>query len=243
MEAPESEEQSPRPGLRALAGLIAVLISLWTLWATRILPQLRPVSGLEYTLRSIGVRLLLWVVPCSGYLWLRYQRDTFQHLEWGPPKTLRQVVFAFNITLAASFAVSLDVGRKLQIPVSEVWQRLVAGMVWHFPTAALFEELIFRGVILSELLTLLGVGVVLADTSNAQRGRAWLANLMASMVFVGLHWPWWIFTEGFGPSFLTKTAGVFLLSLVLGLLFFRTRSLWPCVLLHWLNNQLSALAS
>jgi membrane protease YdiL (CAAX protease family) len=232
---------SSQKGWRALSVLVALLIGCWTLWATVFLPILQPVTGWEHTARSIGVRLLFWVLPCGVYLWLRHGKQALSRLGLGPPRTLRQALFGANVTAVAAFAVSLDVGRKLEIPVSQVWARFTSNLEWAFPTPAVFEELIFRGVILSELLLLLGVGEIGMATPYRERAHAWLATLLASVVFVGLHWPWWIFTEGVGEPFLTKSIGVFLLSLVLGMQFFRTRSLWPCVLLHWLNNQLSAL--
>lgn len=71
--------------------------------------------------------------------------------------------------------------------------------------------------------------------------RAWFANLGASLVFVGMHWPWWIYVEGLSFGIFVKSLPVFLLSLVLGVVFTRGRSLWPCVLLHWLNNSLAGL--
>ncbi len=106
----------------------------------------------------------------------------------------------------------------------------------------LFEELVFRGVVFSELLRLSGLSGAAKPLPLRDRiQRAWLANLGASLVFVGMHWPWWIFTEGLA-TLPMRSLPVFLLSLVLGVVFARGRSLWPCVWLHWLNNSLSQLA-
>jgi membrane protease YdiL (CAAX protease family) len=228
---------------RALLGLIAGLLCGWTIWATLILPSLPPAEGMAHTIRSVGVRVLLWVVPSGAYLWLRYRRHALFGLRLNLPPQAAHWRVAIAITAAAGFTVSLDVARKLAVPTSEVWLRLLQTYEPSFPTTEVFEELIFRGVVLSELLVLLGAAAEPRAQDVAMRGRAWLANVTASLVFVGLHWPWWIYTHGVGEWFWMNTAGVFLISLVLGMLFIRTRSLWPCVVLHWLNNALSALAS
>jgi membrane protease YdiL (CAAX protease family) len=137
----------------------------------------------------------------------------------------------------------------------------------------LLEELVFRGVILAELLNLAVAeqGRVGAATPNAAASAGnvvsapeersatplnatpgvpeperlrlsfWMANLSTSLAFVGLHWPWWIFTEGLSFVVLARSAGVFALSSVLGMLLVRSRSIWPCVFVHWLNNALVSL--
>jgi membrane protease YdiL (CAAX protease family) len=226
---------------RALLGLIATLLFLWTIWATQVLPLLPPVEGWQFTLRSTAVRVLLWVLPCAIYLWFRRGKRALYGLGFGLPPTRVHWFVAIVIVSLASLAVSIDVARKLAVPLGEVWARFAERVTLSVPTGELFEELVFRGVLLSELLVLFGADEARADSRTRARKRAWLANVAASLVFVGLHWPWWILTLGFGERFLVNTAGVFLISLVLGILFVGSRSVWPCVVLHVVNNTLSSL--
>lgn len=237
----EARSRDPRQHARALTVLVLVLFVLWTIWSTLVLPSLPELEGGAREVQAIAVRVALWVVPCAIYLWRQHQRAALASLRLGLPPTGRHWLVAAFVMAVASFAVSVDVARKLSVPTSEVWQRVFAEAQWTFPTAPLFEELIFRGVLLSELLSLLAVEVRAPEAPVSRRQRAWLANLGASVAFTGLHWPWWIFTEGMAGPFWEKTAGVMLISLVLGMLFIASRSLWPCVLLHWLNNALSGL--
>lgn len=227
---------------RRLLALIATLLLLWTVWATLVLPRLGPVEGARYILRGIVVRVLLWVVPSAVYLWRQHEHDRFGRLGLGLPPSARNAWLSLFTIAAAGFAVSLDVARKLSATPLHVWRLLFESISLEPPFAEFFEELVFRGVIFAELLALLQVSSRL-HSGVSGRARFWLANLAASLVFVGLHWPWWIYTEGFGIPFLTKTGGVLLISLVLGMVFVLGRSLWPCVALHWLNNALSALAA
>jgi membrane protease YdiL (CAAX protease family) len=223
--------------------LVAVLFGGWTVWSTGVLPTLPPLQGAAAELRAIAVRVILWIVPSGVYLWWRYRQRAADGLRLNLPPSSRHWVIAVGLTAMASFAVSIDVARKLSLSPAQVWLRLLENRSFEFPTAPVFEELIFRGVILAELLTLLAVPTVLDRHDLQSRQRAWIANLTASVVFVGLHWPWWIYTMGFSTEFWTNSLGVLLISLILGMLFFRARSLWPCIVLHWLNNSLSGMVS
>jgi uncharacterized protein len=226
----------------ALLALIAALLALWTVWSTQILPQLPRLEGLAHTIQSIGVRLLLWGVPCAVYLWFIRGRDALRGLRLGLPPTRLHWYFALTVILLASFAVSLDVARKLAVSPTEVWIRFFDRIGSGFPTGELLEELAFRSVLLSEMLSLWEANGRERLPPVRSARVAWQANMATSLVFVGLHWPWWIFTLGFGHQFLLNSAGVFLLSLVLGVLFIRSRSVWPSVFLHVINNALSSLA-
>jgi membrane protease YdiL (CAAX protease family) len=227
---------------RALLILVGVLLSAWTLWATVLLPALPPVEQPLQTLRSIAVRIAFWVLPC-----LLYARALRLPLTWKPwyfrlPPSPRHYALGLATTLAAGLAVSLDVARKLGVTPWAVWERLLTGETFAPPIGEFFEEFVFRGILLSEFLVVFGGASGESSPVPSNRARFWLANVAASLVFVGLHWPWWIYTEGFGVLFATRSVGVFLISLVLGMLLIQCRSLWPCVALHWLNNALSGLA-
>lgn len=232
---------SDRP--RALLALIAVMFGLWTVWSTMVLPYLPEVRGTWHTVQSVFVRVTLWVMPCAWYLWT-YKRDrVLEDMGLGLPSNVERGLGAMSLVAVAALAVSVDVSRKLDVTVAEVWQELWNRGVYEGFQTPFFEELVFRGVIFAELLRLSGLSQraeLLPFTTRIK--RAWLANLGASLVFVGMHWPWWIFTEGLGLGLLVKSLPVFLLSLVLGVVFARGRSVWPCILLHWLNNSLAQLA-
>jgi len=195
-----------------------------------------------HTLQSILVRVALWGVPSGVYLWTQYGRDALRPMRLGLPPTAMHWAQGIGISVLASVAVSLAVARKLDVPPVVVWSMVPQSLFRGFPAGELFEELTFRGVVLSQMLAVLGVGDFDWGTDQRRRLKFWLANFTASAVFVGLHWPWWIYTHGFVADFWTKSAGVFLISLVLGAVFVRGRSLWPCVALHWMNNALSSLA-
>lgn len=227
---------------RALLLLIGGMLTLWTTWSTSILPRLPETTGALHTLQSIGVRVLLWVVPCGVYLWHFNRRNMVRGLALGVPPRWDAFAAACMLAIVAALAVSVDVARKLGTDVAGVWVRLVTAGVYEGLQTPFFEELVFRGVIFSELLRLSGLSGDARPLPLKDRiQRAWLANTGASLVFVGMHWPWWIYTEGLS-TLPVRSLPVFLLSIVLGVVFARGRSLWPCVWLHWINNSLSQLA-
>lgn len=240
VDEPTTSEQA-RAQPRALLLLMGGMLTLWTIWSTSVLPRLPETTGALHTLQSIGVRVLLWVVPCSVYLWRFNRRGGVRGLGLGLPPSWGALAAACVLAVAAAIAVSVDVSRKLGTDVPGVWVRLVTNGVFEGLQTPLFEELVFRGVIFSELLRLSGLsGDARLLPLKDRIQRAWLANMGASLVFVGMHWPWWIFTEGL-TTLLVRSLPVFLLSIVLGVVFARGRSLWPCVWLHWINNSLSQL--
>lgn len=227
---------------RALLVLIGSMLLLWTVWSTSILPRLPTTIGAPHVAQSVGVRVLLWVIPCAVYLARAKGREALDGVGLGWPRSWSGLSAAFLLSCAAALAVSVDVSRKLGIDVVGVWQLLLATRAFEGLQTPLFEEVVFRGVIFSELLRLSGLSDAAQPLPLTDRiRRAWLANTGASLVFVGMHWPWWIFTEGFA-TLPVRSLPVFLLSIVLGVVFARGRSLWPCVWLHWINNSLSQLA-
>jgi membrane protease YdiL (CAAX protease family) len=81
--------------------------------------------------------------------------------------------------------------------------------------APVAEELLFRGIILRGLLG---------------RFKPWMAISLSAMLFALMHMnPW-------------QTVPQFGLGLVLGWFYLRTRSLWPCIAGHALNNLLFVVA-
>jgi hypothetical protein len=232
---------------RALLWLIGALLGLWTLWATLILPNLEPAEGGRYYLRSFAVRLVLWIIPCGVYLWSQYGKGALRPLRLGLPPTAQHWGWSLVVTAIATLAISLNVARQLGAAPGEVWRLMLERYQVEFPATPLFEELVFRGVVFSGLLEVFTYAA-LGQHEEDPRKRAlitwraaWSANVLATVVFVGAHWPYWIYTDGLGTTVVMRSVPVFLLSLVLGMLFARGRSLWPCVLLHWINNELSAL--
>jgi membrane protease YdiL (CAAX protease family) len=81
--------------------------------------------------------------------------------------------------------------------------------------APISEELLFRGLVQSAF--------------RKATGMPWLAVLVASALFALVH-PWW------------SMPAIFVLSLLIGILYERTRSLWAAIVIHALFNGYSLIA-
>lgn len=173
------------------------------------------------------IRLLVWVVPVFIYL---AKVDRVRPLRFLRLKTAGENLFQASLVTALFFSVVIafeyfvenrTIGRAFDLSLEE-WINLV----WWLPFACWCEEVLFRGFIQQKLrLKMNFVG----------------ANLLTSVLFVAIHWPGWIMFNGFGASLVTLSAGVFFISLLLGYLLEETRSLWPCVAAHVLNNVIAGL--
>jgi uncharacterized protein len=110
------------------------------------------------------------------------------------------------------------------IPVPEWGRRLFEGMLpvsflriaMIVVAAPIFEELLFRGVILNGFL---------------KRYSPMKAILLSSFLFGLIHLNPWQFITAFG------------LGLMLGWLYWKTGSLLPCIFLHYVNNALATVAN
>jgi uncharacterized protein len=110
------------------------------------------------------------------------------------------------------------------IPLSDDFAELVAPLLDFHPAlfvtiallAPLLEELIFRGVILDGFL---------------KRYDPWKAILWSSFFFAVAHFNPWQFVSAFA------------LGILIGWLYWKTRSLWPGIFVHFLNNAGAYIAA
>ena len=87
-----------------------------------------------------------------------------------------------------------------------------------FLTGTILEEIFYRGYLIERL--------------GAMLGRRWLAGLFSWIAFTLVHLKFF----GLGP-----TIDVSILSAALVLLYLKEESIWPCIVVHGINNMLSYL--
>ena len=68
------------------------------------------------------------------------------------------------------------------------------------------------------------------------RMNFWLANALASLLFVGIHLPGWLSLHLFSWPL---AVNIFAFGFVMGILFRLTRSLWSCIIAHDGNDFVS----
>jgi membrane protease YdiL (CAAX protease family) len=70
---------------------------------------------------------------------------------------------------------------------------------------------------------------------------ATIAIALTSLLFVGVHLPYWLSHGGASRAMMAHARGVFAFSVVACWLYARTGSVWPSTVAHVANNVLSSL--
>jgi membrane protease YdiL (CAAX protease family) len=219
VEAPRERAELPR---WAFPAFLALFFAAWTLRATvlyTIDESLEP--ELARPLYSLAVKALLWAAPAFAYARLA-GRSPLRDLGLATLPDRASGVRAAALSVLYGAAIVLSMLGRAWKSTSE-WPRALVSVA----VSPLFEEILFRGLVLQEFST---------------RMRFWLADLASSALFVLAHWPYWLSHGGLTREMLANSAAIFALSLFLGWLRRSTGSLWPCVFMHVLNNFLAAIA-
>ena len=173
-------------------------------------------SGLMYAASFSFPVLLFCKLPLGGH------SEPMRMRLRAPRGTLVYLLFGLGIINAAAYvnAYMVDVFHYSEASEEVLWNFSVTSneeMILLFFTLAVVpafvEELLFRGVVLSNLLPY---------------GRT-TAIIASGMLFGLMH-------QNVGQIFYATAAGI-----VLGWIYVKTQSIWPGVLLHFVNNFLSVL--
>jgi len=218
-----------RKAVLQLLLFLAVFHVLWTLRATWLYTVDESIGS--PTLRSAYsqlIKFLLWVVPAAAFgYWMRGV---------SPAKYLGLTVFpdrrSWWLCLSGTFGfllvvtlVETGMGRKHLSMAGLTSLTIFAGLL-QVVVSPLLEELLFRGLVMKELLTLV---------------PPYLANALTSLLFLGAHLPYWLSHGGLTQAMMRNAIGVFLFSVLACWLFSKTASVWPPTFAHIANNLLSSL--
>ena len=127
------------------------------------------------------------------------------------------VLFWVVIAALGSIIPSEWLLEQLQLPDTnaEVFAQVMASP-WGYVAICIFaplvEEVVFRGAILRELLTAY---------------RPWVAIIVSALFFAAAH---------FNPA---QMPHAFLIGVLMGWMYWRTGSILPGILLHWVNNTVA----
>jgi membrane protease YdiL (CAAX protease family) len=196
------------------------------------------VLGSEFILRDVilpkqadgfdvGLVLIIeWVVLAVLLaVWLpRVERLPLASVGWGKFKWrymglgLLAYLLATIALMISGFilpAIGLEPIRTLQPILKGFGGPVLLGL---FITGTLFEEIFYRGYLIERLTVILK--------------HRWLAGVASWLAFTLVHLKFF----GVGP-----TIDISILSAALVLLYLKEKSIWPCIVLHGLNNALAYL--
>jgi CAAX protease family protein len=211
-----AEHQTPTWKKRfPFVAYLVLFFALWTGWVLWIYPRMAELgqTTLAYALLSIALRVLLWVLPVFLYLRFVDRVNPLEYLKltryWQ-----RGVLVGLAISLVNFGGTLLRFGPPQLSMQYVTWNSILGTSI----LVGFIEEIPFRGFIFQKL----------------QRGSSfWKANLMSSLLFVGIHLPGWISPHVFTvPQAIT----IFLIGVILAAVFYFSRSLWSSIVAHSLND-------
>jgi uncharacterized protein len=211
----------PTPPLQRLTLFLSCLLTLWTLRVVLLSPLLNPATPSAWQdAGNIAVKWLVWVLPlCIVLLSERVKVFEFLHLR---SKVWSGVLVGLGVGLLYALGivlVGIFIGHK------EVNLSALLLLPRVFMSAALPEELLFRGYVLRRLEHVLPF---------------WLANLLTALLFLVFHIPDWLY---YNLGTVQAAFSVLVVGLVGAVLVRRTNSLWSAVLFHMLNNVATSLVA
>ena len=215
--------------VREISLFVVCFFAVWSVRATYLYSIDESIaSDALRTVYSSGVKLILWGVPAFGFAyWIRHS-SPFQYLGLSIMPSARQWILylvVIGLFLGVTVAFETVTGRKELSLTGVSFSITIPGVLFTFVSPWL-EEILFRGLLLKEFSGLL---------------PRWGANLLTSLLFAGIHLPFWLSHGGLNGMVLANTASVLIFSLLAGWLYLKSSSIWPPSLAHIANNCVAAL--
>lgn len=218
-----------RGSLTKLAIYVALFFLVWSLRAIVFIHIDESIeSAVWKSVYSNAVKFIIWVVPVFITLGVSRLRP-FTYLKLTTPVNKRGLLVGAGVTLVWFSLVVLgealvsgrNAGAMLAARSSE-WPGILASVFF----SPISEEILFRGFFLNRL---------------SEISSLWKATVISALLFMLVHWPYWVSKNGFSPQVIKDSVNVFLLGCLFGWLMKKTNSLWPAIGAHIANNFLSGL--
>lgn len=199
---------------------------LWIIYVFGFSPYLLPthLSPLNYTLINLVARIIIWILPALIYLRIMKSQEPDLEIETGWHGTdLDGLLAGILVPLAIFFMNFFALGNpSLDFKVLDL--NTIVNTILLVP---IIEEFIFRGVIIGSIKAVFEIESPL------------VRNIITSTLFILIHIPGWILYSPNLPIYYPLS--LFILSLILGYLVQRHKSLIPSIVVHSMNNIFSAI--
>ncbi len=199
---------------------LVVFHSAWLGYVLWIYPLVKSLGDatFRFALVNITIRLLVWVFPIFLYLHYIDHIDPFEYLKL-KQNWKQGVVIGLVLSMLIFLGSLVHSGLPHLSMPSLSWNGLLSTSL----LIGFFEEIPYRGFILQKF---------------EERHGFWLANLVSSILFLGIHLPGWISLHLLN---VTNLIFVFIFGIVMAIVFKVGRSLWGPIVAHSLNDFISSV--
>lgn len=177
----------------------------------------------------LALRVLVWCLPAAAYLSRHDPRPIGN--AWGLTspvdflRLLRQAPVAIGYLALAALLARASAPDTAAEPSFASLMRVVASIDGlRLLVGVVLEELLMRGFLLRQLL---------------RRWSGGPAVLVVALLFAAMHLPAWIAMGGISMGVAVSFVVLFVMGLVLGALTWTSGSLWPAIVVHFINNVLA----
>lgn len=219
-----SEFNSKNKNILSLIAFILFIFTLWSIYILYLDSFFKSNTPFFYRLFHLGLdKLLLMTLP--AYFYLDYYEKVnivkFLKLDSNILAGIKYVI------LSIAFLIILSLNTQYQLLNYIKFNPFLSISIWidAIILAAFMDEVIFRGIVLQKL-------------TNVMIFRK--ANVLSSLIFVFIHFPKW-FSLGYFSHYtvIGSINFIFVFGLLMGYIFKKSNSLWPCIFIHLTNNFIS----
>lgn len=200
--------------LKHIFALFSFIFILWSFY--RYLPQVLPLWAEELILKPV-----IWLLP-TFWLLKKVEKRRFNSLGFNKQNLFPSIYWGVGLGLVFAFEgliTNIFKYKGLHLVALDYSLWFFVGLLSLSLVTAFSEELVFRGYIFNRLWQIWD--------------KEWLANIVSSLLFVGIHLPIGVFVLGYTPMVMVAYLFfVFIFGFGSAFVFARTRNLISSILLH-----------
>ena len=194
---------------------------IWTLTEKFLYPYLRLEGNFVADIFAPFWKIIIWLVPVIFILKNKqYPIVAYFKLNYDKCAVIWSIMAMIFIASYDIFMQVLFYGNIAFFPWLTFTQWVNSVFI-----AGFVEEILFRGYFLQKV---------------QEYFSFWKANLLVSLLFVGIHFPiWYVNADKTAHNLLAwlqLIAFIYCFSLLQGYLLRKSGSLWPCIMMHMMNN-------
>src|SRR5262245_27933276 len=207
-----------RSSLAPFLAYVAAFHLLWIAWPYYLYPRLMSVGNatLTYAAISLTFRFLYWIAPVLLYLRYVDGVNPFEYLKLRG-HVRRGVIVAVALTVINVIGTFARFGAPHLSMTRVTWHSILGTSL----SVGFIEEIPYRGFMLQKF---------------GERMNFWLANLVTSLLFLGIHLPGWIALHMFNAG---SAVSIFVFGFVMAIALRYSKSLWAPILTHSANDCLT----